>query len=76
VKRLERGKFIWPTPAASGVVCDLRIVGVRRYPPSRGYGSCFVSISFEGDFQPLAQSLALKTQSGGLNATPVVRMRP
>jgi hypothetical protein len=54
-------------------------------------GPCFVSISFEGKFycvpengaestkrifSLLAQLLALKTQSGDLNATPVVRVTP
>jgi hypothetical protein len=54
-------------------------------------GPCFVSLSFEGKFycvpengaEPtkrifslLTQLLALKTQSGDLNATPVVRVTP
>jgi hypothetical protein len=54
-------------------------------------GPCFVSISFESKFycvpengaestkrifSLLAQLLALKTQSGDLNATPVVRVTP
>jgi hypothetical protein len=54
-------------------------------------GPCFVSVSFEGKdfcvpekgaestkriFSLLAQLLALKTQSGDLNATPVVRVTP
>jgi hypothetical protein len=54
-------------------------------------GPCFVSIAFEGKFycvpengaestkrifSLLAQLLALKTQSGDLNATPVVRVTP
>jgi hypothetical protein len=54
-------------------------------------GPCFVSVSFEGKsycvpengaestkstFSLLTQLLALKTQSGDLNATPVVRVTP
>jgi len=54
-------------------------------------GPCFVSISYEGKvycvpekgaestkriFSLLAQLLALKTQSGDLNSTPVVRVTP
>jgi hypothetical protein len=54
-------------------------------------GSCFVSISFQGKFycvpengaestkrifSLLTQLLALKTQAGDLNATPVVRVTP
>jgi hypothetical protein len=66
---------------------DSRLLAIT----DRSGGPCFVSISFEGKFycvpengaestkrifSLLAQLLALKTQSGDLNATPVVRVTP
>jgi hypothetical protein len=66
---------------------DTRLLAIT----DRSGGPCFVSISFEGKFycvpengaestkrifSLLAQLLALKTQSGDLNATPVVRVTP
>jgi hypothetical protein len=78
-KRLERGKFIWPAPATSGVVSISASQLARKIPAFLRLRIVLRVHSFEGKFycvpengaqstkrvfSPLAELLALKTQSG------------